>query len=353
VTHPHTKALAELVACKNLKDKAERGVTVAGNAEQRGMCASFEEQASAFAEYARRQPLAWDAARAALASPQEQAPGAEPVAEVVLFGGDLKEVSWKKGKLPPVGTKLYTTPSSPGAAEAGEAHEFQLHAQSSIVICKRCGQQQWLVEKHKLPCDRAVAKQFTPGITSRTDELLRAAGMALCKTATGLELVKLGPIEAHATHPKAEAEARPVGEPPRALPETMTRDEMLKYYSSYANLCAHEALQYQKRIRELEAALDARQPLPAAPLCMCKDRAASACPGEWEPGCDLGNNPAHVRVAPDQQPAAPREVAGWKWMPPEATPEMIAAVEDRSDRLWSTGAVYRAMFSAAPQEGTT
>ena len=30
--------------------------------------------------------------------------------------------------------------------------------------------------------------------------------------------------------------------------------------------------------------------------CMCKDRALSACPGEWEPGCDLGNNPAHVRV---------------------------------------------------------
>lgn len=31
-------------------------------------------------------------------------------------------------------------------------------------------------------------------------------------------------------------------------------------------------------------------------LCMCKDRAASACPGEWEPGCDLGNNAAHVRA---------------------------------------------------------
>jgi hypothetical protein len=30
--------------------------------------------------------------------------------------------------------------------------------------------------------------------------------------------------------------------------------------------------------------------------CMCKDRALSACPGEWEPGCDLGNNPAHVRA---------------------------------------------------------
>lgn len=24
---------------------------------------------------------------------------------------------------------------------------------------------------------------------------------------------------------------------------------------------------------------------------------ASACPGPWEPGCDLGNNPAHVVAA--------------------------------------------------------
>ena len=32
------------------------------------------------------------------------------------------------------------------------------------------------------------------------------------------------------------------------------------------------------------------------PYCMCKDRALSECPGEWEPGCDLGANPAHARV---------------------------------------------------------
>ena len=32
--------------------------------------------------------------------------------------------------------------------------------------------------------------------------------------------------------------------------------------------------------------------------CMCKDRALSACPGEWAPGCDLGNNPAHAWPAP-------------------------------------------------------
>src|SRR6187399_1035563 len=34
----------------------------------------------------------------------------------------------------------------------------------------------------------------------------------------------------------------------------------------------------------------------SAPLCPCKDRLATACPGEWEPGCDLGNNAEHVRV---------------------------------------------------------
>jgi hypothetical protein len=35
---------------------------------------------------------------------------AEPVGEIVLFGGDLKEVSWRKGKMPAPGTKLYAHP---------------------------------------------------------------------------------------------------------------------------------------------------------------------------------------------------------------------------------------------------
>lgn len=26
-------------------------------------------------------------------------------------------------------------------------------------------------------------------------------------------------------------------------------------------------------------------------MCPCEDREARCCPGEWEPGCDLGNNP--------------------------------------------------------------
>lgn len=36
---------------------------------------------------------------------------------------------------------------------------------------------------------------------------------------------------------------------------------------------------------------------PAQTLCHCKDRPASECPGEWEPGCDLGNNEAHAVAA--------------------------------------------------------
>lgn len=31
--------------------------------------------------------------------------------------------------------------------------------------------------------------------------------------------------------------------------------------------------------------------------CPCGALPASACPGSWEPGCDLGNNPSHVAVA--------------------------------------------------------
>jgi hypothetical protein len=42
-----------------------------------------------------------------------------PVAEIVTFGGldGQKEVSWSKGKMPPLGTKLYAHPSAP--AESG------------------------------------------------------------------------------------------------------------------------------------------------------------------------------------------------------------------------------------------
>lgn len=58
---------------------------------------------------------------------------------------------------------------------------------------------------------------------------------------------------------------------PMQLPESMSRDEMLAYYSQYANLQCNEALRYQKRIRDLEAQLAAQPPA-----------AAEAEPLEWQ-----------------------------------------------------------------------
>lgn len=42
--------------------------------------------------------------------------------------------------------------------------------------------------------------------------------------------------------------------------------------------------------------------------CMCKDRALRDCPGQWEPGCDLGNNPAHATASGNR-----RETATVEW----------------------------------------
>lgn len=58
------------------------------------------------------------------------------------------------------------------------------------------------------------------------------------------------------------------------------------------------------------AAINGLEALAATPAadqpakCHCGDRAADQCPGEWEPGCDLGANEAHVRVAPPEAEAA-------------------------------------------------
>lgn len=40
---------------------------------------------------------------------------------------------------------------------------------------------------------------------------------------------------------------------------------------------------------------------PQQELCMCKDRPKTECPGEWEPGCDLGANEKFVRPYQPQQ----------------------------------------------------
>lgn len=54
--------------------------------------------------------------------------------------------------------------------------------------------------------------------------------------------------------------------------------------------------QQREQIAELEA--DAK-------LCPCKDRTATDCPGEWEPGCDLGANAAHAVPSNSALPRQP------------------------------------------------
>ena len=53
----------------------------------------------------------------------------------------------------------------------------------------------------------------------------------------------------------------------------------------------------------LEAASILRAAL-AEQKCPCGDRPADQCPGEWEPGCDLGANEKHAKVAEQAQPVA-------------------------------------------------
>ncbi len=43
--------------------------------------------------------------------------------------------------------------------------------------------------------------------------------------------------------------------------------------------------------------------------CSCGDRPKDHCPGEWEPGCDLGNNPKYARRVELQCPAEQKESA--------------------------------------------
>jgi hypothetical protein len=59
-------------------------------------------------------------------------------------------------------------------------------------------------------------------------------------------------------------------------------------------------VQFENAITALRAALEQPE------RCSCGDRPADQCPGEWEPGCDLGNNPKHARrvdlLRPAEQP---------------------------------------------------
>lgn len=80
-----------------------------------------------------------DALRAELDALKEQ----EPAGEVVLFGERLKEISWRKGKLPDVGTKLYARPipaqSVPDGFREGAEAAARLIDQKAELYATRFG----------------------------------------------------------------------------------------------------------------------------------------------------------------------------------------------------------------------
>ena len=78
MTNAIREALAELVACKDAEDEIERRGDLPGGS---GPGCNSDVYAELIADYARRQPLAWEAARTALASlEQASTPSAEAVA---------------------------------------------------------------------------------------------------------------------------------------------------------------------------------------------------------------------------------------------------------------------------------
>ena len=97
-------------------------------------------------------------------------------------------------------------------------------------------------------------------------------------------------------------------QPHRSVP-LYTADQM----RTYAADCVRAALAHPAPAAPVkDSSLTVAPAEPAEPLCACKDRPASQCPGQWEPGCDLGNNPAHVRVI--DAPAEPAEPVAWDWL---------------------------------------
>jgi hypothetical protein len=84
--------------------------------------------------------------------------------------------------------------------------------------------------------------------------------------------------------------------------------------------------------------------------CSCGDRHKDQCPGEWEPGCDLGNNPAFARRVPLEQPNPWRDAVDHEL----STLHMVASDDPQESirRLidWHCAVQIDPLVSSAAQE---
>jgi hypothetical protein len=335
VTHPHTKALAE--AIEALESIALAGMSGTGQESEEAMTARHARRAWEFIRTAAR---ALEPARAALASPQEQAPGAEPVAteQIEKAVEAMLKAAWAWGEscgVDGVGFNekgdshndwmrhramqakdavyaLFATPSSPGAAEAGEADALGYATRLAEAIRA----------KHYAEVTQWRALPDLLGVLTQIDNMT-----------SGLTLAK------------AEAEARPVTTYSCTLGLTGKAFDPPTVHRAYTY--AHQP-NNEGAYGLGSAAKNAR---PGGDFI---DHGLSLLRQLEERGFGVFELPARQALS-----AAPREVAGWKLVPVEPTDAMDAAGLHASHNAF-LGAptanhrkIYRAMLAAAPQEGTS
>jgi hypothetical protein len=120
--------------------------------------------------------------------------------------------------------------------------------------------------------------------------------------------------------------------------EVLTKIRCDALHEQDCNVCnTEEALKAALARHALRAALE--EPCP------CGDRPAAQCPGEWEPGCDLGNNPKYARrvnLAEPQEPSSIRELLT------QAAAMAVAA--ERAGRYEGASWVADAVLETAPPQ---
>jgi len=67
------------------------------------------------------------------------------------------------------------------------------------------------------------------------------------------------------------------------------------HYMSHCSHCGKVKHNLDKRATCCKTCAQKRYNLEQLELCSCGDRLKVACPGEWEPGRDLGNNPSYAK----------------------------------------------------------
>jgi len=83
--------------------------------------------------------------------------------------------------------------------------------------------------------------------------------------------------------------------------------------------------------------------------CCCGDRECSKCPGEWEPGCDLGANPAFVRTVDAVQLSV--RVSSWPFPGPASKPNRLHEIAEKLE--WMVSSPSHAVHQYLRNQGYT